>query len=85
LQVEEERLKNKEVVCSLMLDEMAIRKHVEWTGKDFRGYVDIGSGTTPDDSTAVATEALVLMVVALNAHWKLPVGYFLITGLTGKE
>jgi len=37
-----------------------------------RGYVDIGSGKTPTDSTAVANEVLVLMVVALNAHLKVP-------------
>ena len=31
----------QEVVCALMLDEMAIRKHVEWDGKRFRGFVDL--------------------------------------------
>ena len=40
----------QEVVCSLMLDEMAIRQHVEWDGKQFRGFVDLGTGTTDDDS-----------------------------------
>ncbi len=28
------REKGQEVVCSLMLDEMAIRKHTEWDGKN---------------------------------------------------
>jgi len=49
---------------------MAMIKHVARTGKHFRGYVEIGSGTTPAGSTAVATEVLVLLVVVLNAHWK---------------
>ena len=43
-------------------------------------------GTTVDDDTnPVATEALVFMVVALNSNWKIPVGYFLISGLSGAE
>jgi len=32
-----------------------------------------------------ATEALVFLIVALNSHWKIPVGYFLIHGLTAEE
>lgn len=32
-----------------------------------------------------ATEALVFIVVALNYHWKIPVGYFLIHELTAEE
>ena len=74
----------KTVVCSLMFDEMAIRKHIEWDGKKFVGYVDVGS-SVDDDSTPVAAEALVLMVVCLNDKWKVPCGYFLIDGLNGSE
>ena len=64
---------------------MAIRKHISWTGKKFSGYVDIGAEQANDDSEPVATEALVLMVVSLNSHWKVPIGYFLVNGLPGKE
>ena len=48
---------NQEVVCALMLDEMSIRKHVEWDGKQFRGYVDLGTGIN-DDLLPEATDAL---------------------------
>jgi hypothetical protein len=75
---------NQEVVCALMLDEMAIRKHVEWDGKQFRGYVDLGTGIN-DDSLPEATEALVFMAVSVNSGWKVPCGYFLVKGLTGEE
>ena len=71
-------------MCSLMLDEMAIRKHVCWNGKKFQGYVDIGNGAD-DDSLPVAKEALVFMVVCMNASWKVPCGYFFIDGLSGPE
>jgi len=74
----------KPVICNLTLDEMAIRKQIEWDGKQFRGYVDIGTGVQ-DDTLPPATEALVFMVVALNANWKLPVGYFLLNGVNGTD
>ena len=38
-----------------------------------------------EDNLPVATEALVLMLVSLNSSWKLPIGYYLIVGMTGKE
>ena len=75
---------NQEIVCALMLDEMSIRKHVEWDGKRFRGFVDLGTGID-DDSLPEATDALVFMAVSMNSSWKVPCGYFLIHGLTGAK
>ncbi len=74
-----------EVVCSLMLDEMAIRKHVAWDGNEYRGFVDLGDGVEDDDCSPVAKDALVLMAVCINGSWKVPCGYFLIDGLSGSE
>ena len=43
-------------------------------------------GTACDDDTdTVATEDFIVMVVPLNASWKLPVTYFLIVGMSGVE
>lgn len=84
LRVAEGRQQGHPVVCGLVFDEMAIRKHIEWNGTKFVGYVDVGTNID-DDSVPVATEALVFMVVALNGCWKVPVGYFLIDGLNGDE
>ena len=64
--VEEANKKGQKVICSLMLDEMAIRKHVSWDGVKFRGYVDVGNGAEENDSSPVAKDALVLMAVAVN-------------------
>ena len=64
-----------------MLDEMAIRKHVSWDGVKFRGYVDVDNGAEENDSSPVAKDAL----VAVNGSWKVPCGYFLVDGLSGKE
>lgn len=72
------------LLCSLVMDEMAIRKNIEFDGKQFHGYVDLGTGVS-DDSMDIAREALTLMLVGINGHWKLPIGYFLINGLSGME
>ena len=58
LKVEEAEKDGKQVICSLMLDEMAIKKHVSWDGNKYHGYVDIGNGVD-DDSSPVAKDALV--------------------------
>ena len=67
-----------------MFDEMSIRKHIQWDGKRFTGFINYGTGLA-DDSMPPATEALVLMAVSLDSSWKVPCGYFLTDGLTSKE
>jgi len=70
-------------MCS-MIDEVAIRQHVEWDGQKFQGYIDMGTGLH-DDGMPIAKEALTFMVVGVNDSFKVPVGYFLIDGLGGTE
>jgi len=65
-----------------MMDEIYIYKMTEFAGDRFHGYVDIGTGEI--DKT-LATQALVLMVVAVNESWKIPIAYSFITGMDGKE
>ena len=48
-----------------MLDEMSIRKHVEQEGKQFRGYVDLGTGI--NDDCLKPPDALVFMAVSVNS------------------
>ncbi len=83
--VEEEKEGNKNVTVSLTFDEVAIKKKIEWNGKQFIGHVDLGTGVEPDDSSPQATEALVFMIVALDGSWKLSIGYFLIASLNAEE
>ena len=59
--VEALKERKQPVICSLMLDEMAIRKHISWDGNRFRGYVNLGNGVEDDDLTPIAKDALVLM------------------------
>ncbi|KAK6174267.1 hypothetical protein SNE40_017579 [Patella caerulea] len=77
---------NKKVICSLAIDEMSVKKHVQWDGQKFRGYIDIGSLTTSDDDAMpLAKDALVFLVTAVNGHWKVPCAFFWIDGMSGEE
>ncbi len=64
---------------------MAITKSVKWNGQRFTGYVALGTGVADDESFPPATEALVFMIVAVNANWKCIIAYFLVHALGGKE
>ncbi len=72
---------NKEVIVALMLDDMSLKKHIDFDSKSstFKGFVDVGTGVTDDDSRP-ATEALIIMAVGVNGHFKIPIGYFFIAG-----
>lgn len=72
------------ILCSLMMDEMSIRKQIDWDGNRSYGFIDCGTGLS-DESLGIAREAFVLLLVAINGHWKLPVAYFLTDGLDSKE
>ena len=65
-----------------MMDEMYIHKQAEFGGDNIYGYVDIVAG---EMESVVATQALVLMVVAINESWKIHIAYFLINSMTGAE
>lgn len=71
-------------ICALIIDGMAIKKHLQWDGKRFHGTVNVGSAID-DDSAILATEALVFHLVFVNSSWKIPVGYFFIAGLNSEQ
>ncbi|KAL4085401.1 hypothetical protein QTP88_027260 [Uroleucon formosanum] len=72
------------VICALMLDEMAIRQHIDYDGTNYYGHVDIGNGMH-NDSLAAAKECLVIMVFSVNENWKLTIGYFLVNSLNSSQ
>lgn len=72
------------LLCNLVMDEMSIRRQIEWTGSKFTGYVDVGTNLQ-GDVLPEAKEVLVFMIVCLNGSWKVPVGYFLLDGLSANE
>ncbi|XP_046401743.1 uncharacterized protein LOC124167740 [Ischnura elegans] len=72
------------IYCTLLVDDMAIRKHVEWDGFKYHGYVNFGTEFS-DDDIPVAKEATVFMIVGVNANWKIPVAFFLSDGISGEQ
>jgi len=57
------------VVYCLMLDEMAIRQHIEFDGTNYYGSIDLGTGMDTY-SFEKAKECLVFMVAAINGKFK---------------
>ncbi|KAL4126973.1 hypothetical protein QTP88_011171 [Uroleucon formosanum] len=78
------RITLKPVYCALVMDEMAVRQHVEWDGTNYHGYVNVGESIC-NETMEKAKEALVFLVVALNEAWKIPVGYFLINHINSSQ
>lgn len=73
-----------QIYCSLLMDEISIRKHIEWDGYTYHGYNNFGS-EIQNETMEEATECFVLMVVGINASWKIPVGYFLCNHLNSTQ
>lgn len=84
IKVKEAEKKNCKIICNIVIDEVAIRQQVEWDGKKYYGFVNCGASVSTD-TISEAKEALVIMLVGVNTHWKIPIGYFLINGLNGQE
>ncbi|EFN88598.1 THAP domain-containing protein 9, partial [Harpegnathos saltator] len=76
---------NKKLYFSLTCDEMAIRKLVEFDGKQWHGYVNIGDDKNEINDKTEATNVLVFMLVGINSYFKIVIAYYLIHSLTGKE
>jgi hypothetical protein len=76
---------NQKVFCSLIIDEMSIRQHMQYDGKRMWGHINMGTDLSDSDTLPLAREALVFIVVTLTASWKIPVAYFLINSLSGSD
>jgi len=87
VKVEEMKNLGKNLFGCLIMDEMSIKQHVQWTGTRHQGYVDYGPGGSTEsvDNLPYAKDALVFVVVGMNTAWKIPVAYYLIKGITAEE
>lgn len=68
----------KEVVCSLMLNEMSIRKHIQWDGYKFCECFNIRRVDNINDTAPPASEVLAYMIALFNFHRKMHYAYFLL-------
>lgn len=70
-------------ICNLVFDEVAIRPQKLWDRQKYIGFVDMGTGT--EETAPLASQALVFLLVGINHRFKIPLGYFLINGITGEQ
>ena len=78
----------KKIICNLVMDEMSIRKQIEYNSveKKFYGYVDFGNSFSDCDQDKLeAKEVLVFLVNAINDRFKIPVAYYFVNGLSACE
>jgi len=85
--VAKEKENGNQILVSLSLDDMSLKRQVEYDGKGrVWGYVDLGEEDQPvDENTTEATFAACFMIVGLNMRLRMPCGYFLINSLNGHE
>lgn len=80
------KAKDSPVVVNLVIDEISIRQQIEYDGKKYRGFVDLGTNLDSDsENRQPAKNALVFMAVAINNSWKVPLAYFFINSLKSQE
>lgn len=77
----------KKLICCLLCDEMAIRRHIQFNPatKKFDGFIDTGRPLPDQSSLPVAKDALVYMVSGVTDDFKIPIGYFIASGLNADE
>jgi len=69
IKVAEMKLKNKILVCGMMMDEVSIKQGTHFNGTRNQGYISLGTGINDDtDALPLAKEALVIMLVAINSN-----------------
>lgn len=77
---------NQPLVCSLLFDEMYIRKKVVRLNQSQRYFGYISYGMKEDDVTLpIATQAIVFMLSGINRQFEYPVCYHFITTLNTRE
>jgi len=87
MKVEEMKKCGKQLFGCMIIDEMSVKQHVNWTGTRHQGYIDYGlDGTTRQtDNLPFAKDAFVKIVVGMNTYWKILVAYYLIAGITAED
>lgn len=74
----------KTLQFGIQVDEMSIKKCIEWDGQKYYGFVDIGMDGNDINDDREATYALVI-ILALNGHFKTPISYYFIRSLNAEE
>lgn len=74
------------IMCSLVFDEMFIRKQVFWSLQqlDYIGHIDFGQDSISDEKT-IAKQVILFMLNGLNVDSEFPLAYFFIDTLNAQQ
>lgn len=77
---------NKKLMCSLVFDEMYIRKQVDfnWYHAEFAGFPNFGNDPN-DEEYRMASQALVFMLNGVNASFEFPIAYYFVNSLKASQ
>lgn len=80
------RSNGKQFLCSLALDEISIRRHVQWcdSSKKFLGPITYGR-SDKNGEIPVARNVLVFMITSINVKFSIPIAYYFIKLLDSLE
>lgn len=89
-EVAERAVNGEKLICSIMFDEMHIRKHIQWSNSAHK-FIGFSTGVGNDDAASsqqnqaeksdVTNQALVFIVRGVNCDIQLPIAYYFITSL----
>lgn len=87
LMVDEMKKNDELLITCLISDEMSIRPRSEWDPnmKEYTGFITAGVPEEYENALPLAKNVLVFMVSGMNRSFKVPVAYFLTTGLKTEE
>lgn len=76
----------KEILCSLVYDEMSIRKHLQWSDsrKEFLGFINYGFRFNSQEMP-LAKNVIVFLLNGVNIMFTMPIAFYFIETLTGTE
>lgn len=87
--VEEKKQSGSQLICSLVFDEVAIRKNVQWCDqeKTYLGYVTCGQTEEGEelDEIPMERQAILFMLNAINERFQMPIAYYFINSLNSDQ
>lgn len=77
---EQRKAEGGELICSLIFDEMAIRKHIQYShsSKKILGLVTYGNNT---NEPIFASQVIVFMVSGIDEYFQIPIAYHFISSI----
>lgn len=77
-----ESLNKRKMICSLVFDEMYIRKQMLWSlnQSKYIGFINYGENPN-DEKKRIATQAITFILNGINSSFEFPVAYFFIDKL----